>query len=75
MSDVTAYLGKDVLSESLSAKARNIGKSLGVEAAADEGMRQIRAKGCADKYEHAALISLAVDKTARRLAASRIERF
>jgi hypothetical protein len=45
------------------------------ERAAEEGMRQIRAKGYADKYEHAVLISLAVDRITRRLGASRFERF
>jgi hypothetical protein len=45
------------------------------ERAAEEGARQIRAKGYADKYEHAIMVSLAVDRTTRRLGASRIERF
>ncbi|MDR0651913.1 MAG: ATP-binding protein, partial [Synergistaceae bacterium] len=45
------------------------------ERAAEEGMRQIKAKGYADKYEHAVLVSFSVDRITRRLGASRFERF
>jgi hypothetical protein len=45
------------------------------ERAAEEGMRQIRTKGYADKYEHAVLVSLSVDRITRSLGASRFERF
>jgi hypothetical protein len=44
------------------------------QTAARAGMRQIRDKGYADKYERALLISLAVDRTSRRLGASLVER-